>query len=94
MKITREEVNHVATLARLHLDDAANTKMVQQIGRILEYVETLNRVETLDIEPTFHAIALNNAFRDDREREHLGREKTLGNAPQSEDGNFIVPKVI
>jgi len=94
MKITRAEVNHVATLARLHLDDAAIEKMARQIGQILEYVDTLNRIDTQGVEPTSHAIALKNAFREDEEKEHLQRAKSLSNAPESEAGSFIVPKVI
>lgn len=94
MKITREEVLHVAALARLELDDAAIDRFSDQIGAILEYMETLNRIDTEGIPATSHAIALSNAFREDEERGHLDREDALGNAPQQDAGSFIVPKVV
>ena len=94
MKITREEVIHVAKLARLEMDENEIDKFSTQIGTILEYFETLNRVDTTGIRPTSHAIFLTNAFREDDEKEHVDRESALANAPEKEDGYFIVPKVI
>jgi aspartyl-tRNA(Asn)/glutamyl-tRNA(Gln) amidotransferase subunit C len=94
MKITKEEVMHVADLARLDLDAAAIDKFAGQIGTILEYVDTLNRVDTRGVTPTAHAISLSNAFREDEETGHLETEKALSNAPEKEDGSFVVPKVV
>jgi aspartyl-tRNA(Asn)/glutamyl-tRNA(Gln) amidotransferase subunit C len=94
MKITKEEVVYVANLARLDLDDASIEKFAGQIGTILEYVDTLKRVDTTGVRPTSHAISLNNAFREDTPQEHLDRDMALANAPEKEDGNFLVPKVI
>jgi aspartyl-tRNA(Asn)/glutamyl-tRNA(Gln) amidotransferase subunit C len=94
MKITKDEVLHVANLARLDIDEASMDKFARQIGTILEYVDTLGRVDTQGVEPTSHAIFLNNAFREDDERENLDQDKALANAPEQEDGNFVVPKVI
>jgi aspartyl-tRNA(Asn)/glutamyl-tRNA(Gln) amidotransferase subunit C len=94
MKITKNEVLYVADLARLNLDAAAIEKFAGQIGEILEYVDKLNEVNTDGVRPTSHAISLTNAFREDQLSEHLDREKALANAPQKEDGNFIVPKVV
>jgi len=94
MKITKEEVLYVANLARLDLDEASIDKFSNQIGSILEYIDLLNQVDTKDVKPTSHAIALTNAFRDDEEKEHLDRDRALANAPQKEDGSFIVPKVL
>ncbi|OQX23183.1 MAG: asparaginyl/glutamyl-tRNA amidotransferase subunit C [Desulfobacteraceae bacterium IS3] len=94
MKITKQEVIHVANLARLDLDEASIEKFVGQIGTILEYVDKLNQVDTKGIKPTSHAIFLSNAFREDEEKQHLERDLSLANAPEQEDGNFIVPKVI
>ena len=94
MKITKDEVMHVAKLARLDMDEASVDKFASQIGTILEYVATLNRVPTTGVMPTSHAISLTNAFREDEEKENLDRGKALANAPQQEDGNFVVPKII
>jgi aspartyl-tRNA(Asn)/glutamyl-tRNA(Gln) amidotransferase subunit C len=94
MKITREEIVHVANLARLDLDEESIGKFAEQIDNILEYIDILNRVETEGVAPTSHAIFLTNAFREDKVKEHLDRNKALANAPEEEDGNFVVPKVI
>ena len=94
MKISKDEVNHVAHLARLDIDEASIEKFADQISRILEYVDTLNRVNTEGVPPTSHAISLTNAFREDVERTPLEREAALANAPEKEAGQFIVPKII
>ena len=94
MKITKEEVLHVAKLARLDVDKVLIDKFAAQIGTILEYVDTLNRVDTTEVAPTSHAIFLTNAFRDDDEKQSFDSDSALSNAPEKEDGNFIVPKVV
>jgi len=94
MKITKNEVLYVADLARLNLDAAAIEKFAGQIGEILDYVDKLNEVNTEGVNPTSHAISLTNAFREDEQKEQLDREQALANAPQKEDGNFLVPKVV
>ena len=94
MKITKDEVLYVADLARLDLDSEMIDKFAGQIGTILDYVDKLNQVDTDGIRPTSHAISLTNAFREDEPIEHLEREQVLANAPEKEDGNFVVPKVV
>ncbi|MEZ4529235.1 MAG: Asp-tRNA(Asn)/Glu-tRNA(Gln) amidotransferase subunit GatC [Desulfobacterales bacterium] len=94
MKITREEVLHVAKLARLNMEESSVDKFSSQIGTILEYVDKLREVDTEGVKPTSHAIFLNNAFREDRTAEHLNRDEALANAPEKEDGCFVVPKVV
>ena len=94
MKITAEEVLHVAKLARLEIDPESVEMMADQLATILTYVEKLGEVDTEDVPPTSHAIALTNAFRDDTVRDSLPREKALDNAPAEEAGGFVVPKVI
>ena len=94
MKITKEEIAYVAKLARLELDEAAIDLFSGQIGDILSYFEKLNEVDTEGVPPTSHAIFLSNAFREDDLVEHLDREMALNNAPEKEDGDFLVPKVV
>ena len=94
MKITKDKVMTVANLARLDMDEDSIDRFAEQIGTILEYVDTLNRVDTHGVIPTSHAIYLTNAFREDIEAEPFDREMSLANAPEKEEGNFIVPKVI
>ncbi|MEJ2657631.1 MAG: Asp-tRNA(Asn)/Glu-tRNA(Gln) amidotransferase subunit GatC [Desulfobacterales bacterium] len=94
MKISREEVIHVADLARLEVDAELIDKFAEQLGTILEYVDTLKNVDTKGVEPTSHAIYMTNAFREDDEERQFNRDSALANAPDKEDGNFIVPKVV
>lgn len=94
MKITAEEVLHVAKLARLEIEPDSVDQMADQLATILTYVEKLGEVNTGNVSPTSHAIALTNAFREDEVRGSLPREEALENAPAKEDGGFVVPKVI
>lgn len=94
MKITAKEVQKVAELARLDIDDDRVEHLAGQLAAILDYMDKLNEVDTSDVAPTAHAIDLTNAFRDDGVHDHLDREKSLANAPQAEEGSFVVPKVI
>lgn len=94
MKITKEEVEYVAHLARLDFSEEENAKFTTQLNDILMYMEKLNQVETSGIEPMSHAITLQNAFRDDEVKESLTHELTLANAPEARGPFFRVPKVI
>lgn len=94
MTITKEDVLHVAKLARLTLSQEAMDKLPDQITTILDYVETLNQIDTSGVLPTSHAITLTNALRDDTPSGSLAREQALANAPEKEDGAFIVPSII
>ncbi|NVM22671.1 MAG: Asp-tRNA(Asn)/Glu-tRNA(Gln) amidotransferase subunit GatC [Desulfobacterales bacterium] len=94
MKITKEQVAHVAKLARLRLDDAAVELYTGQLGDILEYMDTLNSLDIKEVAATSHAISIINAFREDEVKSSMPVKRALSNAPQSEDGSFIVPKVI
>ncbi len=94
MKITSKEVLHVATLSRLDLDGAAVDKFSEQIGTILSYMESLDRVDTHGVKPTTHAVSLSTAFREDENMESLDRDAVLANAPKREDGCFVVPRIV
>jgi len=94
MKISKEEVLHVANLAHLTLNDDEIDKFAGQIGTILDYFDLLKKVDATGVKPTSHAIFLTNAFREDELSEHLYREKAMANAPEREAGSFLVPKVI
>ena len=94
MKITPEEISHVADLARLQLSSEEIEAMVGQLGDILSYVAKLNELDTEGITPTTHAISIVNAFREDEVKPSLDREKTLANGPQHDGESFVVPRVI
>ncbi|MBS0013069.1 MAG: Asp-tRNA(Asn)/Glu-tRNA(Gln) amidotransferase subunit GatC [Desulfobacterales bacterium] len=94
MKISREEVAHVAALARLTIDEADVDGFARNLGDILAYAESVSRADTTDVPPTAHAVEICNAFRQDEVAGHLDAQSTMANAPESEDGSFVVPKVI
>ena len=93
-KITRDEVRHVAKLARLELSEAEEARMTGQMNQILGYMEKLNEMDTSAVAATTHAIQLQNVFRPDEVHTSLPREDALANAPQSDGVNFVVPRVI
>ena len=94
MEITKAEVQHVAHLARLELEEEAIDKFASQITEILGYVDKLKALNTEGVPATSHAISLTNAFREDAPTPHLKPNEALANAPAREDGSFVVPKVI
>jgi aspartyl-tRNA(Asn)/glutamyl-tRNA(Gln) amidotransferase subunit C len=94
MKITKEEVLHVAHLARLDIDEADIDRFAGQIGTILDYVDQLKQVDTADVAATSHAIAMTNALREDIGQDHLDADDALANAPEKDENGFVVPKVI
>ena len=94
MKIDRKEVEHVAQLARLQFDEAQLDMFMHQMNNILEYFDKLQDLDTGDIEPTSHAVVMNNIFRADEEEKLFNRNLMLENAPEKEKGCFKVPKII
>jgi aspartyl-tRNA(Asn)/glutamyl-tRNA(Gln) amidotransferase subunit C len=94
MKLTREEVQRVAILARLRLNPDEEERLTEELDKILDYVETLNRLDTSRIEPFVHATDVFNVFREDRVTNQPNVDALLANAP-AKDGTFIeVPKII
>lgn len=94
MKITKEEVEYVAHLARLDFSEDEKVKFTSQLNDILMYMDKLNEVDTAGIEPMSHAIALENAFRDDTAQDSLSHDLSLSNAPEARGPFFRVPKVV
>ena len=93
-RISRQEVERIAGLARLSLSDREADRMAAELDRILEYVETLARLETDGVDPTSHAIPLSTPFRADAEVSTIDPELAVANAPDHEGTAFVVPKVI
>jgi aspartyl-tRNA(Asn)/glutamyl-tRNA(Gln) amidotransferase subunit C len=91
--ISREEVEHVARLARLRLDEDELTKLQLELGRIIEYVHQLAELDLSGLEPTSHAVPLKNAFRKDEPVAGLTQEDAVGNGPDIEQGQFVVPRI-
>lgn len=94
MKITREEVAHVAQLARLKLGEEQTERLTGQLNDILSSMEKLNQLDTSGVPSTNHALDLTGALREDQVQPSLERERALKNAPESNGEAFIVPRVI
>jgi aspartyl-tRNA(Asn)/glutamyl-tRNA(Gln) amidotransferase subunit C len=92
--IAQFDVRYTAQLARLHLSEDEIVKFQAQLSQILTYVEKLEQVDVTGIEPTAHANAVFNVFREDAPRDWFTAEDALANAPRSANQLFIVPKVI
>jgi len=93
-KITREDVAYVASLAQLSLTPDVQDRLVKEMGDILQYMDKLNELDTANIEPTIHALAMTNVFRDDVVGPSLDREQAFMNAPKSDGEYFLVPKIL
>jgi aspartyl-tRNA(Asn)/glutamyl-tRNA(Gln) amidotransferase subunit C len=93
-RLTCDEVAKVALLGRLKLSADELERMTSQLGRVLEYVDILNEVDTEPVEPLAHPIELANVFRHDVERECLPREDALANAPKTDGRFFVVPAIL
>ena len=92
--ITREDVEHVAELARLELTAAEKEQFIAQLNSILTYIEKLSELDTADVEPTSHVIPMSNVLRDDQVRPCLDRALALRNAPEESHFFFKVPRII
>lgn len=94
MKISLQEVEHVARLARLKLTDEQSATLVDQLSDVLTYFDKLNELNTADVEPMSHAVQLSDVFRRDSAENSIERDEALANAPAQQDGFFKVPKVL
>jgi aspartyl-tRNA(Asn)/glutamyl-tRNA(Gln) amidotransferase subunit C len=94
MKITRETVEYVAHLARLDLDPEEIDAYTGQIDSILEYMDSLNALDTGNVEPTSHPVPVGCVMRDDVERDSFTAEESVSNAPARIDTFFKVPPII
>lgn len=94
MKITREEVEKTARLARLELNKEESARITAQLDNILSYVTKLDEIDTSGVPAETHLFGAANAFRDDEVLPSLLREAALANSPRHDDAAFVVPRVI
>ncbi|KQL51440.1 glutamyl-tRNA amidotransferase [Heyndrickxia shackletonii] len=93
-RISKEQVYHVANLARLEINDQEAEKFTKQLDDIINLAELLNEVDTSNIKPTSHVLNIQNVMREDVAEEGLPREEVLKNAPDHKDGQIRVPSII
>lgn len=94
MRIDKTQVEHIARLARLAISEEEKELFGAQLSKILEYIEKLNELDTSQVEPTSHVVALTNVMREDVSAPCLPREEALQNAPDKADGFYRVPRII
>lgn len=94
MRLTIQEVEHIALLSRLELNDAERERAANELSQIIGYFEALSQLDTQNVEPTMHALPVENVLRADQVREGLSHDAALMNAPESADGMFQVPRVV
>ncbi len=94
MSISRKEIRHIAKLAKLRFTEAEEEVLAHDMSRILNYMGTLNQLDTSDIEPVTHVHDLTNIIRADSVQDRLNHEEALTNAPDTDGDYFRVPKVI
>jgi len=94
MPVSREDVRHVAQLARLDFSEEEEGQMAEELSQILDYVDKLNELDTAGVPPMSHVLDITNVFRPDEVEERIDRGQALEPAPEADDEYFQVPKVI
>lgn len=94
MKITEQTVQYVAALAKLPVSGDEKEKIAIELEHIVEYIETMNGLDTEGIEPMSHVLPIKNVFREDIVTNGENREQLLKNAPKQKSGSFAVPKTV
>jgi aspartyl-tRNA(Asn)/glutamyl-tRNA(Gln) amidotransferase subunit C len=92
--LTRADVEHVARLARLALDDEEIERLTSELGVILDHAAQVSALDTADVPPTAHPLPLVNVLRADEPTASLDRDEVLAMAPAAEDGRFRVPRIL
>lgn len=92
--ISRSDVEHVARLSRLALSEAEIARMREQLAAILAHIDTLSALDTEHVEPTSHAVPMENVMREDEPRPSLPQDAMLANAPDRSTDFFRVPRII
>ncbi|MFJ7841403.1 Asp-tRNA(Asn)/Glu-tRNA(Gln) amidotransferase subunit GatC [Lysinibacillus sphaericus] len=93
-KLTKEEVKHVANLARLAITEEEAEKFAEQLGKITDFAEKLNELDTTNVEPTTHVLPLVNVMREDVATKGLDRDVMMLNVKEQEDGQVKVPAIM
>jgi aspartyl-tRNA(Asn)/glutamyl-tRNA(Gln) amidotransferase subunit C len=94
VKISAQDVEHVARLARLELSAAEKERMGRELDGILTYIDKLRALDTAGVEPTSHAVPVTNVTRDDVASPSLAQADALANAPDRQGDLFRVPKIL
>ncbi|MFW6035101.1 MAG: Asp-tRNA(Asn)/Glu-tRNA(Gln) amidotransferase subunit GatC [Halothermotrichaceae bacterium] len=92
--INKNDVEHIAELAHLKIEEEEKEEFTRQLGDIINYVEKLSELETDEVVPTAYTVPMKNVLREDKVEPSLDREKAVASAPDRKNGQFKVPKII
>lgn len=92
--ITKEQVNHIAHLSRLEIQEDEVDGYIEKLEKVVDLFNELNSVDTENIKPTYHVLDLVNVFREDVAQKGMDREEVLKNSKETEAGQFKVPTII
>ena len=92
--ISDETIEYVGILAKLELSEEEKEQAKKDMANMLDYIDTLNELDTSGVEPMSHVFPVNNVFREDVVTNEDDREEILANAPEAKDGAFVVPKTL
>lgn len=90
--ISDETIEYVGILAKLELSEEEKEQAKKDMGKMLDYIDKLNELDTMDVEPMSHVFSVDNVFREDVVTNGDDREQMIANAPQKKDGTYMVPK--
>ncbi|NQT29177.1 MAG: Asp-tRNA(Asn)/Glu-tRNA(Gln) amidotransferase subunit GatC [Candidatus Saganbacteria bacterium] len=94
MTVSKKDVEHAAKLARLGLTEQEKELFTKQLSQILEFADSLNKLDTKNVAPTSHAIPMKNVLREDKTKPFTDTDAILANAPEEEEHMFKVPKIL
>jgi aspartyl-tRNA(Asn)/glutamyl-tRNA(Gln) amidotransferase subunit C len=94
MSVSKEDVEHIAKLAKLKFDDKQKEKLQGELNKVLEYIDKLNELDLSNVEPLESINDAENVFREDEAKPGVTKEEALKNAPDKTDNFFKVPKVL
>lgn len=94
MQITPDLIKYLESLARITLSESEEEKVSKELQDILTYIDTLNELDTTDVEAMSHSFPITNVLRKDEVKPSMSPDEIVANAPESQDGAFVVPKTV
>lgn len=94
MQITPDLIKYLESLARITLSESEEEKVGKELQDILTYIDTLNELDTTDVEAMSHSFPITNVLRKDEVKASMSPDEIVANAPESQDGAFVVPKTV
>ena len=94
MQITPDLIKYLESLARITLSESEEEKVGKELQDILTYIDTLNELDTTDVEAISHSFPITNVLRKDEVKPSMSPDEIVANAPESQDGAFVVPKTV